>query len=283
MTTTPQAMLPEELEAPQRSLWHDIYPGVVVSAADPLIRGRLQVRVPQVYGDSLAAAEDKIADADLPWARPAFPVAGPGGLGVLDVPPAGAGVWVMFWQGNPEHPVWLGCFLGTGDAPARWVSSNGPDGPQTRIIRTPTGHTFELRWVPDQEEILLTTGGGVSMRLVDAPALGGPKVILAAGGFSLTLDNSPLQQRATVQTPASSLVLNDQAPPSASLLGPAVFLGTPAGTKLRLVDERFIAAFNAFVTAYNGHSHPPDGTTPPSIPAVPATLGSVVTADTRAS
>jgi hypothetical protein len=33
-------------------------------------------------------------------------------MGVYMVPPVGAGVWVEFEQGDPEHPIWVGCRWG---------------------------------------------------------------------------------------------------------------------------------------------------------------------------
>ncbi len=71
-----------------------IYRGVVTSTADSLHIGRVQVQVPAVCGTALA------------WALPCFPVFS------LEVPKAGTGVWVMFEEGDPARPVWLGLLPG---------------------------------------------------------------------------------------------------------------------------------------------------------------------------
>ncbi len=71
-----------------------IYRGVVVSTADSLQIGRVQVQVPGVCGTALA------------WALPCLPVFS------AEVPRAGSGVWVMFEEGDPARPVWLGLLPG---------------------------------------------------------------------------------------------------------------------------------------------------------------------------
>ena len=34
------------------------------------------------------------------------------------IPPVGANVWVEFEGGDPDYPIWSGCFWGTGEVPA---------------------------------------------------------------------------------------------------------------------------------------------------------------------
>ena len=77
------------------------YRGTVLNNVDPLQIGRIQVIVPDV-------------STILPssWAMPCAPVAGIQ-TGVFAVPPIGAGVWVEFEQGDPDYPIWAGCFWGS--------------------------------------------------------------------------------------------------------------------------------------------------------------------------
>jgi len=81
------------------------YRGKVAGNVDPLQLGRIQVRVPAVYGEGASA-----------WALPAAPYAGPG-VGLFLVPPTGANVWVEFEAGDPDQPIWSGCFWGVGEVP----------------------------------------------------------------------------------------------------------------------------------------------------------------------
>jgi uncharacterized protein involved in type VI secretion and phage assembly len=80
------------------------YRGTVVNNIDPQQLGRLLVEVPDVL--SLAPSS---------WAVPCIPLAGPTGtpMGAYFVPPIGAGVWVEFEQGDPDHPIWVGCRWGS--------------------------------------------------------------------------------------------------------------------------------------------------------------------------
>lgn len=77
------------------------YRGTVVNNVDPLQIGRIQVIVPDVTNIMLSS-----------WAMPCTPI---GGMqnGMFAVPPFGAGVWVEFEQGDPDYPIWVGCFWGT--------------------------------------------------------------------------------------------------------------------------------------------------------------------------
>jgi len=77
------------------------YRGSVINNVDPMQIGRIQVMVPDV-------------STVLPssWAMPCVPVAGIN-MGVFALPPIGSGVWVEFEQGDPDYPIWVGCFWGT--------------------------------------------------------------------------------------------------------------------------------------------------------------------------
>jgi hypothetical protein len=85
------------------------YRGRVSDNDDPLKVGRVRVKVSDVFGDH-----------DSGWALPSFPLAA-SGLGLFMVPPVDAWVWVEFEYGNPEKPIWTGCFFP--DDPAAVASS----------------------------------------------------------------------------------------------------------------------------------------------------------------
>lgn len=82
------------------------YRGTCVNNIDPLQIGRVQLIVPDVSGVIPTS-----------WAMPCFPVSGIQN-GVFTVPPIGAGVWVEFEQGNPDHPIWVGGYYAPSDVPA---------------------------------------------------------------------------------------------------------------------------------------------------------------------
>jgi hypothetical protein len=67
--------------------------------------GRLKLRIPDVLGSRVSG-----------WALPAFPLAAAGttpggGVGLFLIPPRDAWVWAEFEHGNPDKPIWTGCFF----------------------------------------------------------------------------------------------------------------------------------------------------------------------------
>jgi len=96
-----------------------LYRGTVMPTPDPEFRGRLMLTIPDV-----------LSFVPSTWAEPCTPLSGPAGpgMGVYMVPPPGAGVWVMFEQGDPDKPVWIGCRFDTqADPPAMSKLSNPVD------------------------------------------------------------------------------------------------------------------------------------------------------------
>jgi hypothetical protein len=77
------------------------YRGVVTDNLDPLTIGRIRARVPDVMGER-----------DSGWALPCAPFGGDK-LGFFAIPQVGAGVWIEFEHGDPDHPIWTGCYYGT--------------------------------------------------------------------------------------------------------------------------------------------------------------------------
>jgi uncharacterized protein involved in type VI secretion and phage assembly len=81
------------------------YRGLVTDTSDPLGRGRVKARVPEV-----------LQDVETGWALPCAPYSGDD-AGMFTVPPVGAGVWIEFEAGDPARPIWTGCWWGDGDVP----------------------------------------------------------------------------------------------------------------------------------------------------------------------
>ncbi|MBX9701048.1 MAG: phage baseplate assembly protein V [Acetobacteraceae bacterium] len=67
-----------------------LYRAIVLNNMDPARRGRIQVMVPAIAGQASG------------WAECCGP---PGGC---PAPPVGATAWVMFENGDPAYPVWMG-------------------------------------------------------------------------------------------------------------------------------------------------------------------------------
>lgn len=163
------------------------WPGLVVSDADPTQRGCLKVRVPQVYGMDTDA--EKVVDVDLPWAEPCLPFVGRDS-GLVMLPEVGAGVWVLFRQGNPKHPVWLGGWLGSADLVTEHRAGYAPT-PKRYVLKTPQGNLLMFSDAPEAG-ITLQDSAGQQIAL-DGSALQtrisslGEHITTTVGGYTDTV------------------------------------------------------------------------------------------------
>jgi hypothetical protein len=93
------------------------YRSKVVNNLDPEMLGRIIPLVPA------------ISELPLTWALPNVPFAG-SGVGMFALPAIGANVWIEFEGGDPNYPIWTGCFWGQGEVPAK------PAVPTTLMLKT---------------------------------------------------------------------------------------------------------------------------------------------------
>lgn len=113
MATDVQPNLALETQLPKR--YFGKYRGTVLNNIDPMQMGRIQVIVPDVSSISPSS-----------WAMPCLPVGGIQ-MGVFTVPIIGAGVWVEFEHGDPDRPIWTGCYWGSAaEVPATALLSPPP-------------------------------------------------------------------------------------------------------------------------------------------------------------
>ncbi len=117
------------------------YRGTVENNIDPMLSGRIQVSVPAVLGTGRMS-----------WAMPCAPYAG-SGVGFVAIPPQGANVWVEFEGGNPDFPIWSGCFWGVGEFPAECTL------PQIKVFKTESA-TLTLSELPGVGGVTIETKDG---------------------------------------------------------------------------------------------------------------------------
>jgi hypothetical protein len=141
------------------------YRGLVEDNLDPQGLGRLQVSSPAVLGDGARA-----------WAMPCLPYADPG-LGFLMLPPAGASVWLEFEGGDPDSPIWTGCF---------WTTAIPPDAPNEVSLIHSSGSTVKL-----------DAAGTVTITASGALHLSASTVDLAAG--TITFEAGMVKASGVVQ------------------------------------------------------------------------------------
>lgn len=158
------------------------YRGTVVNNNDPEMRGRLLVQVPDVGGL-----------VPLSWAEACVPLAGPTGpaMGVYMAPPVGAGVWVEFEQGDPSHPIWVGC---------RWGSAS--DIP-------PLAHLGPQV----SPNIVIQSLGQNALSISDTPGPTGGISLKSATGVSLVVNDTGIFIRngqASIQVTDGAVLVNGQ-------------------------------------------------------------------------
>ena len=160
------------------------YRGTVINNIDPMQMGRLMVLVPDVSGLLPTS-----------WAMPCFPVTGIQ-MGVWVLPLIGAGGWVEFEQGDPDFPIWSGCFPGsTADLPALALAGN-PASPSI-VLQTGLQNTIMISDMPGPAGgILLKTTAGAMISISEVGItisngqgatimLTGPTVNINAGALTV--------------------------------------------------------------------------------------------------
>lgn len=160
------------------SRFYGKYRGTVEDNTDPLSLGRVQIRAPAVLGDTVA------------WAMPCVPYAGPG-VGLVLIPPNGANVWVEFEGGDPNLPIWSGCFWNSGEVPVRAV------GPEIKVLKT----------------------DGVAITIDDRPG---------AGGLTIEVSAPVLETPVKVVCSSAGTEISNGAGASVRLVGPSVSINNGA-------------------------------------------------------
>jgi uncharacterized protein involved in type VI secretion and phage assembly len=138
------------------------YRGKVENNIDPMQLGRIQVSAPAVLGEGT-----------LSWAMPCAPYGG-NGVGFFAIPPVGANVWVEFEGGDPDWPIWAGCFWGTGEVPAV------PAVAEMKVFKT------------DSINLVISDvagAGGVTLEVKSPAATMPSKIVIDSNG--ITIEHSP--------------------------------------------------------------------------------------------
>lgn len=154
------------------------YRGMVLSNVDPLQQGRLLVQVPDVAG--LAPAS---------WAMPCVPLAGIQN-GMFALPIIGSGVWVEFEQGNPDYPIWVGCFWGSATEVPAMALATTPGLPAI-TLQTPLQNGLTISDQPGPNGGILmktTTGAFISVSDVGITISNGKGAIISLTGPTVDIN-----------------------------------------------------------------------------------------------
>jgi uncharacterized protein involved in type VI secretion and phage assembly len=158
------------------------YRGVVLNNVDPMQQGRLQVQVPDVTGLSPAS-----------WAMPCVPMAGIQ-TGMVALPIPGSGVWVEFEQGDPDHPIWTGCFWGSAaELPALALAT--PPAVPAITLQTPLQNGLTVSDLPGPSGgIMLKSATGATLIVNDTGIYiqNGKGAMITLVGPSVNINNGAL-------------------------------------------------------------------------------------------
>jgi uncharacterized protein involved in type VI secretion and phage assembly len=128
------------------------YRGVMTNNKDEKGLGRIQFKAQDVFGDKESPN----------WATPCVPYAGKG-VGLYLIPPEKAFVWVEFEHGDPDYPVWTGCFWAEGEVPVK--SDKKETMPEKKVLKTDVG-TITLNDSSSEGGITIETNKDPKMKIV---------------------------------------------------------------------------------------------------------------------
>ncbi|AFZ12034.1 hypothetical protein Cri9333_1125 [Crinalium epipsammum PCC 9333] len=144
------------------------YRGKVTGNKDPSNLGRIQVSVAAIFGQDRQS-----------WALPCTPYAGKD-IGFFTVPPVDANVWVEFEGGDPDYPIWSGCFWGENELPQ---NAKVEDPVNVQVFKT-EGITITLSNLEKNKALTVE----VTKPVVEKPL----KLIFNAQGIELNNDNKTI-------------------------------------------------------------------------------------------
>jgi len=194
------------------------YRGVVTDNQDPLGLGRLRAKVPDVMGEHDESG----------WALPCVPFAGKD-MGFFAMPDIDAGVWMEFEQGDPDYPIWSGCWWGTQEqVPQEVVGAANIKA----IIKTKQGQSILFDDDPsaggitvqtkEQRKITLNTDGGDIV--IQAGGVG--QITIKTAGEGMITVQTGTGQKITMQ--AATIKLDNATGATIEMNGPQVGINNGA-------------------------------------------------------
>ena len=120
--------------------------GVVSDNRDPSNLGRIRAKVADVFGEEASG-----------WAMPSVPYAG-SQVGLFLIPPTNASVWIEFEHGNPDYPIWTGCFWAENEVPVSPASAD------KKVLKTGAG-TITLDDTEGSNSVTIETTNNLKIKL----------------------------------------------------------------------------------------------------------------------
>lgn len=158
------------------------YRGTVFNNIDPEQRGRIQAIVPDVSGLIPTS-----------WALPCMPIAGKQS-GVYVAPQIGSGVWIEFEQGDPDYPIWTGCFWGiVAEVPALALAGN-PASPSI-VLQTALQNSIIISDLPGPTGGIMlksTTGASIIVNDTGIYIQNGKGAMITMVGPAVNINNGAI-------------------------------------------------------------------------------------------
>ncbi|HSU13661.1 phage baseplate assembly protein V [Longimicrobium sp.] len=169
----------------EKKRFYGKYRGTVINNVDPMQQGRVQAMVPDVTGVIPSS-----------WATACVPITGKQ-YGMWVLPQIGTGVWIEYEQGDPDYPIWSGCWWGSAAEPPALALAAAPGVPSI-VLQTQGQNTLMISDVPgaaggillktntgamisiSQTGIIITNGQGASI------VMAGPSVTVNQGAMVVT-------------------------------------------------------------------------------------------------
>lgn len=250
--------------------------GVVTKNNDPQRRGRLRLLIPSVLGDQ-----------ETGWALPCVPFGGFKDQGFFMLPEPDAIVWVEFEEGDLSRPIWTGTlWQESEDVPALPEDGALPS-PNTRLIKTPSGHVLQFDDKKGEEKFLLHHPKGTEIELNEAGTVSltdanGATVVLDAQANSITIQDTngntlTMDSTGTTAVDANGNTIH-MATAGVTVKGQKIVIN---GNKVALGAEggEPLVKGMSLMALFNSHTHVGSGgsTSPPTTPMTPAQLSNIVT------
>jgi uncharacterized protein involved in type VI secretion and phage assembly len=158
------------------------YRGVVINNLDPLRIGRIMASVPDVL-NSIPTS----------WAMPCVPITGKQ-MGTYVVPQIGTGVWIEFEQGDPDYPIWSGCFWGSAAEVPTMANAGNPVSPSI-VLATGLLNMLVISDLPGPTGGIMlksTTGAMILVNDVGITISNGKGATIQMTGPTVTINNGAL-------------------------------------------------------------------------------------------
>lgn len=172
----------------QDQYYYGFYQAKVINNIDPEGRGRVQLRVLGLHSNNTNESfEDGIPDDDLPWAEQAAPILGgfasTNKPGITVTPEPDSLVWIFFWGGNHNSPIYFAQVVCNGDRDSA-VDSLEEDKSEITVIKTKSGNKIKISDVEDNEEIVFSIGNTMAAIQIKNTKSKGVNINITSGSTS---------------------------------------------------------------------------------------------------